>query len=291
MMISHTQRHLEEDMPYVAEISRSTPTAFLFLVDQSGSMDDKLPSSDRSKAGQVADVLNRTLANLITRCTKSEGTRNYFEIGVIGYGADGAYNGFRGTLGSSIINPISSIEAAPLKIEERKKKMEDGAGGVIEQSVKFPVWFEAHASGGTPMCQAITKAAEELVTWCDTHPNSYPPTVLHITDGESTDGDPEQLATQLKQIQTSDGPVLMFNLHVSKASKTPIEFPSSDTGLPDPYAKLLFRMSSPLPEHLIRFAQEKGLQVGMESRGFMFNADAVQIVDFFDIGTRASQLR
>jgi hypothetical protein len=72
-------------MPYVAEISRSTPTAFLFLVDQSGSMDDKLPSSDRSKAGQVADVLNRTLANLITRCTKSEGTRNYFEIGVIGY--------------------------------------------------------------------------------------------------------------------------------------------------------------------------------------------------------------
>jgi len=29
----------------------------------------------------------------------------------------------------------------------------------------------------------------------------------------------------------------------------------------------------------------------MESRGFMFNADAVQIVEFFDIGTRASQLR
>jgi hypothetical protein len=29
----------------------------------------------------------------------------------------------------------------------------------------------------------------------------------------------------------------------------------------------------------------------MESRGFMFNADSVQIVDFFDIGTRASQLR
>jgi hypothetical protein len=29
----------------------------------------------------------------------------------------------------------------------------------------------------------------------------------------------------------------------------------------------------------------------MESRGFMFNADAIQIVDFFDIGTRASTLR
>lgn len=277
-------------MSYTAEISRSNPTAFLFLVDQSGSMDDKM-SSGRSKAQQVADVLNRTLATLITRCTKAEGTRNYFDIGVIGYGANGSYNGFQGGLASSVIHPISDIEASPLRIEERQKKMDDGAGGLIEQSIKFPVWFEPHASGGTPMCQAITKAAEELVAWCDSHPNCYPPTVLHITDGESTDGDPEELATQLRQIQTSDGSVLMFNLHVSTSGASPVEFPASETGLPDAYAKILFRMSSPLPDHLIRFAQEKGFKVGMESRGFMFNADAVQIVDFFDIGTRASQLR
>src|ERR1039458_8057017 len=104
-------------MPYTAEISRSTPTAFLFLVDQSSSMDDKFPSTGRTKAEQVADVLNRTLAVLITRCTKAEGTRNYFEIGVIGYGANGAYNCFQGALGSTFLNPISAIEAAPLKIE------------------------------------------------------------------------------------------------------------------------------------------------------------------------------
>ena len=279
-----------EKMSYTAEISRSNPTAFLFLVDQSGSMDDKM-SSGRSKAQQVADVLNRTLATLITRCTKSEGTRNYFDIGVIGYGANGAYNGFQGALGSSIINPISAIEASPLKIEERKKKVDDGAGGVVEQPIKFPVWFEPHASGGTPMCQAITKVAEELVAWCDSHPGCYLPTVLHITDGESTDGEPEQIGSQLRQIQTNDGAVQMFNLHVSTSGANTIEFPASESELPDEYAKLLFRMSSQLPEHLIRFAQEKGFKVGMESRGFMFNADAVQIVDFFDIGTRASQLR
>lgn len=278
-------------MSYVAEISRSNPTAFIFLVDQSGSMDDKMASSGRSKSQQVADVLNRTLATLITRCTKSEGTRNYFDIGVIGYGGNGAYNGFQGALGGSILHEISSIEASPLRIEERNKKMDDGAGGVVEQSIKFPVWFEPKASGGTPMCQAITKVAEELVAWCDSHPNSYPPTVLHITDGESTDGDPENMALQLQQIQTIDGQVLMFNLHVSVLEGAAIQFPASESSLPDSYAKLLFRMSSQLPEHLIRYAQEKGFPVGMESRGFMFNADAVQIVDFFDIGTRASQLR
>jgi hypothetical protein len=278
-------------MPYSADISRSSPTAFLFLVDQSGSMEDKLPSTGKSKADQVADVLNRTLATLTTRCSRAEGVRNYFDIGVIAYGANGAYNGFQGPLASSVMNPISAIDANPLRAEERKKKIDDGAGGIVETPVKFLVWFEPHASGGTPMCQAITKAAEELAAWCDAHPNSYPPTVLHITDGESTDGDPEELASHLRQFQTNDGNVLMFNLHVSKSGSSPIEFPSSEAGLPDSYAKMLFRMSSPLPENLIRFAQEKGNQVGMEARGFMFNADAVQIADFFDIGTRVSQLR
>jgi len=277
-------------MSYTAEISRSNPTAFLFLVDQSGSMDGTL-STGKTKADQVADVLNRTLATLITRCTKSEGTRNYFDLGVIGYGGSGAHNGFGASLSGSLMNPISQIESSPLRIEERIKKMDDGAGGIIEQGIKFPVWFEPVADGGTPMCEAITRAAEELASWCDNHPDCYPPTVLHITDGESTDGDPEDLANQLCKIHTNDGPVLLFNLHISTSGGAPIEFPSSELGLPDNYAKMLFRMSSQLPSHLIRFAEEKGFTVGMEARGFMFNADAVQIVDFFDIGTRASQLR
>ena len=261
-------------MAYEAQISRTNPAAFLFVVDQSGSMSDKM-SSGRSKAEFVADALNRTLMNLITRCTKSEGVRDYFEIGVLGYGGQG----------------ISALEQNPARVEDRKRKMDDGAGGIIETAIKFPVWFDPIASGGTPMREALTRAAEELVTWCDAHPDCYPPTILHVTDGESNDGDPEEIANHLRQIRTNDGEVLILNIHVSSLGNDPIRFPSSDTGLPDAYAKLLFRMSSPLPEHLVRFAQEKGHTVGIESRGFMFNAEAAELVDFFDIGTRASQLR
>jgi hypothetical protein len=169
--------------------------------------------------------------------------------------------------------------------------MDDGAGGIVETNMKFPVWFEPKASGGTPMREALTKAAEELVAWCDAHAESYPPTVLHVTDGESSDGDPEEITTHLGGIRTNDGEVLILNIHVSSLGADPIRFPSSESGLPDSYAKMLFRMSSQLPKHLIGFAQEKGHQVGVESRGFMFNAEAAELVDFFDIGTRASQLR
>ncbi len=277
-------------MTYEAQISRGSPTAFLFVVDQSGSMSDKM-ASGKSKSEFVADALNRTLMNLVTRCTKAEGVRDYFDVGVLKYGGNGVGNGFSGALGAKVLNPVSAIEQSPVRVEDRKKKMDDGAGGIMETSVKFPVWFEPTASGGTPMREALTRAAEELVAWCDAHPDSYPPTVLHVTDGESTDGDPEEIATQLTQIRSNDGQVLILNIHVSCLGGDPIRFPSSASALPDDYAKLLFRMSSQLPEHLIRFAQEKGNTVGIESRGFMFNAEAAEIVDFFDIGTRASQLR
>lgn len=277
-------------MSHEAQISRNNPTAFLFVVDQSGSMSDRM-SIGKSKAEFVSDALNRTLMNLIGRCTKSEGVRDYFEVGVIGYGGRGVDNGFSGALGSRVLNPVSAIEQNPTRVEDRKKKMDDGAGGVIETSVKFPVWFEPRADGGTPMRAALTKAAEELAAWCDAHPESYPPTVLHVTDGESGDGDPEEIASNLAQLRTNDGPVVVMNIHVSALASDTIKFPSSESGLPDNHAKLLFRMSSPLPQHLAGFAKDKGYNVSPESRGYMFNAEAGEIVDFFDIGTRASQLR
>jgi len=279
-----------EAMTYEAPISRSNPTAFLFVVDQSGSMSDKM-ASGKSKAEFVADALNRTLANLIVRCSKAEGVRNYFEIGIIGYGGSGVGNEFSGVLGANVLNPISAIEQNPVRVEDRKKKMDDGAGGILETSIKFPVWFEPKASGGTPMREALARAAEELVAWCDAHPDCYPPTVLHVTDGESNDGDPEEIAAHLSQIRTDDGEVLILNLHVSALQVDRINFPSNESGLPDAYAKMLFRMSSQLPEHLIPVAKAMGHTVDAGSRGFMFNAEAGEVVDFFDIGTRASQLR
>lgn len=277
-------------MSHEAQISRNSPTAFLFVVDQSGSMSDRM-AIGKSKAEFVSDALNRTLMNLIGRCTKSEGVRDYFEVGVIGYGGRGVDNGFSGALGARVLNPVSAIEQNPTRVEDRKKKIDDGAGGIVETTVKFPVWFEPRADGGTPMRAALTKAAEEIAAWCDAHLESYPPTILHVTDGESGDGDPEEIAGSLGKFRTNDGPVVVMNIHVSALGSDTIKFPSSESGLPDNYAKMLFRMSSALPPHLAAFARDKGYAVNSESRGYMFNAEAGEIVDFFDIGTRASQLR
>ena len=272
-------------MTYSAEISRDNPTAIVFLIDQSGSMDEKMVTG-KTKADFVADVLNKTIYTLVTNCTKSDGVRNYFDVGVIGYGGLGIGPGLGGALAGSIVNPITAIANSPLRIEDRTRIDDDGAGGVLERRIKFPVWFEPTSSGGTPMCAGLTKAAEALVQWCDTHPNSYPPTVLHVTDGASTDGDPESVASALQRISTGDGECLLFNIHVSTQQGETVQYPSSDAALPDSYGKLLFRMSSVLPAHVSKIAVDKGYRLTEGAKGFMFNADPKDIANFFDIGTR-----
>jgi hypothetical protein len=79
-------------MSYQAEISRTNPSCFLFLIDQSGSMEDPFAGGEASRAKrpiQVADAINRLLQNLVIKCAKEEGIRDYFHVGVIGYGDEG----------------------------------------------------------------------------------------------------------------------------------------------------------------------------------------------------------
>jgi hypothetical protein len=276
-------------MAYQAEISRSNPSMFLFLLDQSGSMSDKFGNGGR-KDQKVADAINGLLYNLTIKCAKSEGVRDYYHVGVIGYGSQ-VGSAFGGQLSGRELAPISAIADAPETIEERTKKVEDGAGGLVDQKVRFPIWFNAKANGGTPMCQALREALKIAEGWMASHPDSFPPIIINITDGEATDGDPTTAAQQLRELHATDGHALLFNVHLSAASVTPIEFPDSETELPDKYAKQLFSMSSVLPEHIRFAAEQEGFKVSAESRGFVFNADIVSVIRFLDIGTRPSNLR
>ena len=71
---------------YSAEISRANPTCFVFLLDQSRSMEDRIGGEDgaQSKEDVVADAINRLLQELAIKCAKEEGVRDYFYVSVIG---------------------------------------------------------------------------------------------------------------------------------------------------------------------------------------------------------------
>jgi hypothetical protein len=157
----------------------------------------------------------------------------------------------------------------------------------VEQTFRFPVWFEPLARGDTPMCQALSTARRWLEQFILDHPESYPPLVLNITDGEANDGNPENYSKDVRELATSDGQVLMFNAHVSNQGEQPVCYPNSERELQDPFAKMLFRISSTLPPKMQECVRREGYAVSPTTRGFVFNADLVSVIQFLDMGTRA----
>jgi hypothetical protein len=276
-------------MPYTAEISRRNPSAILFIIDQSGSMADKW-DQHLSKAQALSDAVNRLLQETIIKCSKEDGIRHYFDVGVIGYGGNSVRDALQFIPGQ-ILKPVYEIERHPLRVENRTKAIPDGAGGIIEQTIRFPIWFEPVASGDTPMCAALRCAAETIAEWADAHPSSFPPVIIHVTDGEPTDGDPEPMASLIHQLHTDDGNALLFNLHIAGGGGQSVLFPSDIRSVPPTQeAQRLFRMSSQVPTFMLVAAREQGFEIGEGARGYGYRVDLVEAIKFLNIGTQAINL-
>lgn len=276
-------------MPYTAEIKRTNPSCLIFLIDQSGSMADAYgDDSGISKANALADVLNKLIQNLVIKCSRSESVWDFYNIAVIGYG-EKVGPAFAGTLAGQELVPISTVANNPARVEDRKKKTSDGAGGVIEQSVKFQVWVDPAARGGTPMAESFKQAKNMLASWIPSHADAFPPIIINITDGEA-EKDPSNEAAELRSMSTLDGNVLLFNVHISSARSGKVEYPDSEDGLVDGYAKSLFRMSSILPEYMRNMVAKENIPVSDNTRGFAFKADLAGVIRFLDIGTRPQNL-
>ena len=141
------------------------------------------------------------------------------------------------------------------------------------------------------MCEAFATAHRVISQWLNEHPSSFPPVVIHITDGESTDGDPSGPMKRLTSQASSDGNALLMNVHISTSpSAQPIEFPDSPQPLPDEYARTLFEGASELTPSMRSMAQQQGLRVSDGARGFVLNADMVLVIKALDIGTKAANV-
>jgi len=273
-------------MPYSAQISRTNPACILLLIDQSKSMEEPFVGlKDQNKAGVVADAVNRLLQNIVLRSAKADGVRDYFHVGVLGYGKS-IQAGLGGKIPHDILIPISKLGDHPLRIENRTKTVKTHTGAAVEQTVKFPVWFDAEANGPTPMCEAFAAAGLAITGFIARYPKAYPPIVLNLTDGKPSDGNPQANARAVRNLKTADGNTLVFNLLLSTEPDLSVYFLASEAALKDDYSKLLFRMSSELPPRMWEAAKAEGFAIAPKARGVVYNADPTAVVRFLDIGTR-----
>lgn len=284
-------------MSHQRRIDRLNPALFILLVDQSDSMAEPMHGGV-SKMQSVTTQVNRLIHELVLRCAAGPGNepRPYFSLAVVGYGSTpegvplvedrlpGAAPGK--------IRVVTSTEVARSEIAtgaDTRGAVSSGQPRPAGQSEPLgcgPRWILPRASGGTPTCHALDHAGRLAHAWVREHPHAFPPIVVHLTDGESTDGNPREWARRLRSLRTSDGPVLLFNLRLAGSSGATALFPADAEEVANDAARELFQMSSTLPDSMIQAARSQGLQVAPGARGFAWNSDSVALAQFLSVGTR-----
>ena len=279
---------------YTAQITRNTPTAFIFLIDQSVSMQNytTLYGEEMPMAEAVARIVNHQLNELVLRCIKGSETRDYYDIAIIGYG-ENAYSGWKGELeGRDFVKP-SELKEHPYKKITTKKETRTRKGVKVVE-VEEVQWIEAEAmQGWTRVHLAFEKAKGLLDEWMEKHHDKdcYPPTIINITDGEFNGATKEyvlQQANELKSMFTNDGNVILFNIHISANKAVCVTCPASKDEVSfSSLATTMYEMSSLLPmRYSDRIADLRGDGTpNNRYRAMSINADMSTLIQLMDIGT------
>lgn len=269
-------------------ISSANPGLILILVDQSESMKERYGSQNESKAAVAASAVNRVIYEIQQASQSGQRIRDRCFVGVIGYGEE-----VKPVVGGM----ISVVAESPREVRLIKRQVSDGKGGLSEIDLHMPIWVQEAAANGTPMAEAFDTAADLIEDWIGGHPSSFPPVVINITDGmpndlqQGGDGSETRAAVhRLMQLETSDGPTLLFNAHISSDDSEELIVPATLPPSADQFAQFLFNLSSLIPPQLAATAGNAGFKPQSGSRGFAYNAKPETLIRLLTFGS-ASMLR
>ena len=268
--------------------SSAEPGFLLILLDQSGSMLQHF--EDTTRTDFATRAVNKVIDNIISKNFAGDAPKNRCFISVIGYNQN-VKNLKSGWL--------KDLDEAPLRYETLKKKMPDGTGDIMEIEVKQPVWIEPIDQDGTTNMLGAFNLAKELVEkWMSDHVNSPAPVIINISDGVPYyDGkDPRECmketvdkAKEIMALSNDDGNVLIFNAQIDSVPN--VVFPSSRSELTQEAGQFLFDITSEVPEPYKNAAQASGLPTKEGSRGCIFGADGVQLIQLINFGSSRGQDR
>ena len=257
-------------------IGTANPGCIVILIDQSYSMSESF-SDGGTKAERATQAVNRVIEETVLACRSGETIRDRCQVSVIGYGK---------RVHCLVDGMVSEIARPRIGVEKVKKLIPDGAGGTLEIESEMPIWIEPEADNGTPMHTAFEQAAEIVEKSISDRPDSFPPIVINITDGEAREPDlTADNARRITNLQTTDGAALVFNLHIAD-NKNTIILPNDTTDFAgDLFAEFLFDISSPLPDPLFALAKERRFSPESGARCFGYNADEPMMIQLLQFGS------
>ncbi len=278
---------------YNQEITRSHRTALVLLLDRSASMQQHVRFGNMTapKSQVVTYTANSLITELLDRCRRTDGIRNYYDIAVIGY-CGNKTESLLCTEGFSSIKELSTKEPKTSVIAF-EQELEDGTMLLTRHPQKN--WIEPLAEGTTPMYEALHRALGLVEEWCGQPLNqdSFPPIVINITDGEPTDcgdNDLRDVCSLIKRTSTTDGNTLLLNIHICSDNSLPsVIFPTQEeVTLLNPKARLLADCSSTMPSVLDAAIHNlKGVGATPPFVGMGYNASVIELISMINIGSRS----
>lgn len=285
-------------LPTITKVSQATPAYFIFLVDCSHSMSNRLTPNGLQKRDIVAMTINRVIYRLARESVDDESAySHYFDVSVIGYGLGSNGQDTESMLieDGQQIDRMSIPQLMRMETRVMDVPLARRGGGEGHRTFRQPVWVEprSHVLGRTVMATGFRKAADLAKEWITEHPDSIAPMVLNITDGQWTGESPVDAARTLEEVTTRVGNVAVFNCQLGRAgadgNMRKLMFPSElPPEVVDPKTTDIFSLSSELSEAMLQEAGERNYDVAEKARGYVLNGDVAQLVDFLNIGTRTS---
>ena len=255
--------------------SSATPDLLIILIDQSGSMLAPYDGND-TKTVFASKAVNRVIETVIQQNFGRESPKNRCFISVIGYGND---------VKELCSGYLKELYANPIRIESIKKKISDGAGGIIYVPCEMPIWVEPIPSAYKDECSNMTKAFESALNtceqWISQHPDTPAPVILNISNGmpqyegksiETCMAETLEVVNQLRATKCFDGNVLIYNALMDNKDSN-ISFPQSVEQCSNNVEQYIFDISSEVPHARQLIAQKEDLAMQKNSRTCIFNAN------------------
>ena len=186
-----------------SRISEVHPTAIVFVVDQSCSMarGTDLDNVDYDYISDLAAIsVNKQIENFLKKCIGEDGTISHlYDIAVLGYG-NCVSTAWNGALADKAFH-------SPMELLSH-----------VKDTTNQYRWVDPKDSDTRGRCDLAMEYVYGLVSaWCGRKENrfSYPPTVIHISDGDvKRDYQRDFLlnAERIKGLNTEVGNVILWNI-------------------------------------------------------------------------------
>jgi hypothetical protein len=205
---------------YTQPATTLTPALVIYLIDASQSMNDRCGST--TKIDVVNMALKNAIKDMVRRSMRDGVVQRRYKIAIFAYS-------------TKVLDVLDGICDLPDLVR----------AGVPILSV-----------GGKTDTAAGFAAVEQLL---EAHLAEFQrcpaPLVCHLTDAQFTARDPSPIVQRIQALSVNDGPVLVENIYVAdNMLRKPVQNWYEWGGvlkarqLTNIYAKLLFHLSSPLPE-------------------------------------------